>query len=137
MNINKKPVRRQHDVTTVSEVIGCRCTEFRAIQHEGSGLIELMYIKLNDVWHRFYLDAALLFWEEGSEPNADDDLTEGERYTDLCDKLGVRGVAIDEASIRHGVLEVRFANGALLELRNQPQDDGATILSLLPGHETG
>jgi hypothetical protein len=85
------------------------------------------------VWHRFYLDAGLLFWEEGSCPDPEDDLLEGERYTDLGEALSVVGAAIGEIDMHDSQLTLQFENGARLVLRNRAQDDGAEVVGLFPG----
>jgi hypothetical protein len=100
--------------------------------NRADGDIGPLYIQLNGQWHRFYLDAGLLFWREGDEPDPEDDLLEGDDYSDLTKALAVNGCLIEEIRMHEGTLTVRFDNGALLELRSEPQDEGTIIVKLEP-----
>jgi hypothetical protein len=95
----------------------------------------LLYLELSGVWHRFYLDAGLLFWEEGACPDPDDDLLEGERYVDLGEALCVVGVAIGDIEMNDSQLMLRFENGARLVLRSMAQDVGTEVVELVPGRQ--
>jgi hypothetical protein len=94
----------------------------------------LLFLKLDDIWHRFYLDAGLLFWEEGAHPELEDELLEGEGYVDLGERLRVLGGRIAEILMGDCKLLLRFDNGARLVLRNGPQDDGAEVVEESVGH---
>ena len=50
-----------------------------------------MYLKLEEKWHRFYLDACCLFWHEGRPPDPENDLEDGDEYVDWGAQLGVVG----------------------------------------------
>jgi len=89
-----------------------------------------IYLEADDTWHRFYLDAGLLFWEEGSEPNEDDDLLDGECYVDWCSALDVRGVRVSSIKMAESVLTLSFENGAHVVLKHGPRDDATSIVAL-------
>lgn len=125
-------IRRQHENTSFPELRGARCSAFMAVTREQDQRLGLLYIQLSGVWHRFYLDAGLLFWEEGSCPDPEDDILNGERYTDLGEALGVVGVAIGYIEMHDSQLTLQFENGARLVLRNRVQDDGSEVVELVP-----
>lgn len=127
------PIRRQHDDTSLPELVGACCTAFRAVTRRRDQRFGPLYLQLSGVWHRFYLDAGLLFWEEGPGPDPEDDLLEGERYTDLAEALHAAGAAIREVEMHDCQLTLRFENGGRLVLRNQVEDDGAEMVDFVPG----
>ena len=126
-------IRRQHENTSFPELRGACCSAFRAVICERDQRLGLLYIQLSGVWHRFYLDAGLLFWEEGSSPDPEDDVLEGERYTDLGEALCVVGIAIEEIDMHDSQLTLQFENEARLVLRNRAQDVGTEVVELVPG----
>lgn len=126
-------IRRQHEDTNFPELRGAICSAFRAVICERDQRLGLLYIQFSGVWHRFYLDAGLLFWEEGSCPEPGDDVLEGERYTDLGEALGVVGVAVGKIEMYDSKLTLQFENGARLVLRNGVQGDGAEVVELVSG----
>ena len=130
-------IRRQHENTSLPELRGARCSDFIAVSSEQGQRLGLLYIRLSGVWHRFYLDAGLLFWEEGSSPDPEDDVLEGERYTDLGEALCVVDVAIGEIDMHDSQLTIQFENGARLVLRNRAQDDGAEVVEFVAGRSSG
>lgn len=123
-------IRRQHEDTRFPELRGARCSAFRAVTDVHKQHLSPLYIQLSGEWHRFYLDAGLLFWEEGSGPQPEDDLLPDEQYTDLGETLSVVDVAIDDIFMRDSKLTLQFQNGARLVLKNGPQDDGAAVVEL-------
>lgn len=111
---------RQHEDTEVSELYGAECQAFLAVCPVGQATVGPMYLQVEDSWHRFYLDAGLLFWAEGCEPDEDDDLLDDENYADWCEHLEVRGVPITRIVMRSSVLVLSFANGARAVLKHGP-----------------
>jgi hypothetical protein len=126
-------IRRQHESTNFPELRGAICSAFRAVICERDQRLSLLFLQLSDVWHRFYLDAGLLFWEEGSCPEPEDDVLEGERYTELGEALRVVNVAVGEIEMHDSQLTLQFENGARLVLRNRVQGDGTEVVELVPG----
>lgn len=89
-----------------------------------------MYIRLDDQWHRFYLDAGLLFWEEGSAPDEANDLLTDEIYVDWGKQLLVIGIAVSEIAMADSTLILRFQNGATAVLKRGPQDEMTSFAQL-------
>jgi hypothetical protein len=104
---------------TVSELHGRTCSAFRAVGCPGDTIFGLFYLRVEDTWHRFFLDAGLLFWHEGPAPDPEDDLGEGDRYVDLGTELGATGARIAVVEMRDGHFRIEFANGARLRMRNE------------------
>jgi hypothetical protein len=121
-------IRLQHETATVSELRGATCSAFRAIEDSNTGFLGPLYLEASGTWHRFYLDAGLLFWQEGSEPEPEDDLLDGERYIDLAASLGVVGQGLADIEMRDSQLRVEFQNGARLRLEHGPRGDGTSII---------
>ena len=126
-------IRRQHETTSIPELRGTCCSAFKAVIREQDKRLGLLYIQLSGVWHRFFLDAGLLFWEEGRCPDPDDDVLEGERYVDLGESLRVLGIPIQEIEMMDSILTLQFENSARLVLRNEVQDVGSEIVESVPG----
>ncbi len=129
------PIRRQHEATVMSEIEGAVCAEFLAVVGSNETL-RLLYIVLNGAWHRFYLDAGLLFWAEGEEPDPEDELLEDEVFVDLAEKLRCKGDAVRDVTFGNGTLRMEFARGSRLRLHDGVRDDcGGTVEEMVPGEE--
>jgi hypothetical protein len=89
-----------------------------------------MYLRFEDNWHRFYLDAGLLFWAEGTKPDREDDLLDDEIYVDWCELLGVRAVSITGIEMHDSILVLSFENGASVVLKHGPADEATAIVQL-------
>ncbi len=126
-------IRRQHENTSIPELCGTCCSAFKAVIHEQDKRLGLLYIQLSGVWHRFFLDAGLLFWEEGRCPDPDDDVLEGERYIDLGETLHVIGVSIQRIEMRDSTLTLQFENSASLALRNGVREVGSEVVESIAG----
>lgn len=137
MDYRSRPrIVRQHEDTEVSELSGARCQAFLAVCPAGKTTVGPMYLRLEDSWHRFYLDAGLLFWAEGHEPDEDDDLLDDEIYVDWCELIGVRGVPIGRIVMHESILTLSFENGARAVLKHGPADE-VTAIILLDGPNGG
>lgn len=130
---SNKIVSRQHGETQVPEVYGIPCSVFHAVYGSKDHDFGPLYLKLDDTWHRFYLDAGLLFWREGEEPDPDDDLLDDDEYLDWGQQLGVVGIALSEVTMKDSVLRMRFDNGAEIVLKHMPFDEVTSLLSFTPG----
>lgn len=77
-------IRRQHSKTEVQELYGKTCDELLAVvPPEKSNLVYYLYLRVNQTWHQFSLDAGLLFWEENVAPDEEEDISSGEVYRNL------------------------------------------------------
>jgi hypothetical protein len=128
----KEIIRRQHFETQLPEVCGIPCSMFHAVCSRDPVDPGPMYLKLDDTWHRFYLDAAVLFWEEGTQPDRDNDIWDGNKYVDWGQQLSVVGVAISEITMKDSELTIRFDNGAEVSLKHMPLDDFTSLLHFAP-----
>lgn len=126
-------IRRQHEHTSIPELYGKHCAEFKVVLRESDNHYGPMFLHLSGVWHRFYLDAGLLFWEEGPGPDPENDLLDGERYTDFASRLGVIGIPISRIEMDGSRLRLDFDNGARLVLGTEVEDDGAVLIELVVG----
>lgn len=126
------PISRQHGNTAVAELAGSTCQKFLAVTDANECSVSLMFMQVSNVWHRLFLDAGLLFWEEETGPDADNDLGDDEKYTDLGARLKVNGGTIELIRMTDGVLLVIFTNSACLELTIN-QDDETRVTRLVPG----
>lgn len=116
------------------ELCGAVCSAFVGTSGPDPLNVSILYIRLDDTWHRFFLDVGLLLWRSGDEPNPEDDLSPGETYRDLAAELAVLGVALaDIVMTADGVLRITFRNGASLVLSCRSMDDGGTIEELARG----
>lgn len=134
--MKKRPVIRQHEETKVPEVCGIPCSMFHVSLFSRDPVdVGILYIKLDDMWHRFFLDAGLLFWMEGSYPDPENDLVDGEDYVDWGQELSVLGVALSEVTMNDSVFRLRFDNGAEIVLKRMPFDEETSLLRLIPGND--
>lgn len=131
---DEKLLSRQHFDTQVPEACGIACSAFHVTYYSKDPVeVGRMYLKLDETWHYFYLDAWALFWREGEQPDWDpDDLLEGEEWVDWGQQLGVIGVAASEITMEDSVLTMRFENGAEIVLRHT-FDDVTSLVRFLPG----
>ena len=90
--------------------------------------VDLLHIQLSGVWYRFYLDAGLLFWAEGSGPDAEDDLMDGDRYLDLGEAIHTIGAAVSDIVMEDGRFKLTFDNGARLGLKSEVRGAGAVVV---------
>ena len=100
----------------VDAISGHHCSSFFGIRSESDSSLELLFLQVEGIWHRFYLDAGLLFWEETEGPDPEEDLLEGERYFELASELHVAGARISEFRMSDNRLTLQFENGARLLL---------------------
>lgn len=125
---------RQHETTRIVELEGVTCEAFRAVRPVAdANSLSILYLKAQNVWHRFYLDAGLLFWKEGAAPDPDDDLRDNEYYCDMADALKVKDVAIRSIIMADDVCTIEFANEAVLTLRHEVDADATLIERMQSG----
>lgn len=121
---------RQHDTTSLTEIYGQECNNFLAII-DLDGLVGPMFLYIDQQWHRFFLDAGVLFWCQGMAPT-DDELLEGERYVNWAEYLSIIGSHVTLLTFQSSQLELLFDNGARLVLEHLPADDGTRVVLLCP-----
>lgn len=126
-DMQREGIVRQDFETSIPELFGEKCEQLLAIV-DADGSAWVLYLAVRGVWHRFFLDAALLFWSEGRDPYEEDELLEGEVYEDWAEDLGVKGAALAEISMRECVFTMRFDNGGVLELKDTFPDAHDTVV---------
>lgn len=128
--MSKEPIYRQDEETTVPELYGQRCSAFGAVVRPGDERWGLAHLQLDGGWHRFYLDAGLLFWAEIPAPSLEDDLDDGEIYRDIGASLRAIGAEITKIEMRDCILVLEFGTGARVVLRCGVEENGAEVLEL-------
>lgn len=127
----RPPIICQHEETEIRELVGARCQAFLAVSSTARSEANLMYLQLDDQWHRFYLDVGVLFWKEGPAPDEDDDLLTDEMYVDWGKQLQVIGIAVSEIAMADSTLNIRFQNGAKVVVKQHgPLTEMNTIVQL-------
>ena len=130
-------VVRQDWETEIPEVCGIPCSNFQVYFISRNPInVGVMFLRLEEKWHRFFLDACCLFWHEGRAPDPENDLEDGDDYVDWGAQLGVVGVALSEVTMKDCVLTVRFENGAELVLKDDTDEVTTSILSFKPGTDS-
>lgn len=119
-------VSRQHDLTEVTEIYNQPCDLLLAVMSANREVVTFVYAFVAGIWHRFYLDAGLLFWDEGVAPDEEEDLDQGEIYVDLAARLRTVGNTFKEIRMANSRLTLRFSGGARLVLE---EIDDVTIIA--------
>jgi len=118
MTIREDEIYRQDCNTDVDEVIGHVCEEFLEVRGIEEGEPHYFYLKLSGLYHRFSLDAGLLFWRSHQEPDPEYDLDLDCRYVNLGEELKVIGVAVEKVHMGEDRLDMVFGNGVRLEIQS-------------------
>ena len=84
----------------------------------------VLFLQLNDVWHRFFIDAGVVFWKTVVAPNPPPDEAEhSSRLTDIGARHGLMGrrlSAIEAIDLPGGgALRLAFEGGPTIILNNQ------------------
>jgi len=123
-------VTRQHDETELTEVLGHLCEDFVAVFSPDIECYEILYIKLSGVFHRFFVDAGLLFWASDAAPDENDDLSEGtDQYVNLAERYNLSGLRIDGLRFSDFRLGLKFSNDTQLAFEGRGMDSGAWLIN--------
>ncbi|CAN5629439.1 hypothetical protein BH09VER1_BH09VER1_14630 [soil metagenome] len=125
--MNEKIISRQHETTTLEELEGKLCSEFLVVYDAKLKKYGCCYMNVEGVFHRFYLDAGLLFWRSHRSPDPENDLGEGDCYVDFGKKFKVAGINVVNISMGNCRLDIRFENGVEILLKNEVQGIGAEL----------
>ena len=126
--MSSDPIYRQDEETSIPELYGQRCTAFGAVVRSRDAHWGPVHLQLDGRWHRFYLDAGLLFWVEIPAPTIEDDLSDGETYQDIGASLRVLGAFVAKIEMHDCTFVLEFGTGARVVLRCRVEDDGAEVL---------
>lgn len=70
------------------------------------------------------MDAGLLFWRSHEPPDEEEDIFEGEEYSDLGIQLNVIGYRFKKIYMNStNTLSIKFSNGGKLVLQNNADDE--------------
>jgi len=128
-------VIRQHAETEISELYGLMCERFLVTRSSKKpDHVSLCYLRVADVWHRFCLDAGLLFWRQGAPSHPDDSLFEDEERIDLGTAWDIAGQVIERISYHDEELRFVVENGNGFKLTSL-SFDGAVICSPLASRQ--
>ena len=116
---------------------GLICERLLVVYDEKDGEVGPLYLLVNKRWHRFYLDAGILFWQEGEAPDAEEDLSEGEVYLDLANELCALGVKINMVDFGDCELLVEFENQARFRIYSTVRADTNRFLERSAGSDSG
>jgi hypothetical protein len=120
---------RQNADTELTELLGRTCEQLVVVPADAEILV--FYARIDDVWHRFFIDGGLLFWREGSRPDSEEDLDSEESYSDLSAELNLTGASFTSLGYHDGLLEMTFSNGARLICREGQR--GARVVEKVRG----
>lgn len=126
--MNPNFINRQLDNTTLTEVNGKICRDFIGVFSGKINKYLYFYIDISKIYHRFYLDAGLLFWSSDVNFDPENDLLEGDHYVNLGNKFNVTGSKIENISMANCHLDMEFNNGVRITLKNDVQKVGAELI---------
>jgi len=93
-------INRQHHTTQIPQLVGKECEELIGIGNSIQEGIYLFFIKLSGDYYRFFIDEGVLFWDEATK----EDLDEEDGYLDLLlyykTKLGkIKNISMKNSSL--------------------------------------
>ena len=104
-------IRRQHETTTIDELIGESCTNLLGVGPGNDCGFYFSYLEASNTWYRFFIEHGILFWDTVA-PDPEDDLAEGEDYDDLLKRYGVtKNERLDAVNMKDGRLTITFSGG--------------------------
>jgi hypothetical protein len=117
---------RQHDDTEVIEWYGHPCEQLLLLVDE-SGDPLIFFAMIANSWHRFYLDAGILFWREIVALSLEDELEQGDKVVDLGKDLAWSGRNFEEIRMKDNQLTIRVSGGGKLVVVSTPRSESARI----------
>lgn len=111
-------ISRQHSETEIHEITGMVCNNLLAVRGSTQDTVHVLYLSVDSLWLRVFIDCGVLFLESVSEPGREDDLETGEEYRDLASELGSLGLTIGEAKMANGAFAVMFDNGLEIQFED-------------------
>jgi len=97
-------IRRQHEHTSIPELYGKRCAEFKAVLRESDRHYGPMFLKFSGVWHwsrrprGSYLNQGYTMTESNNMPSR-----LGARWTSIANELGLQVIAPALISLPSGI----------------------------------
>ena len=122
-------IRRQHFETEINELYGKTCDEIIAVaKNDNPEVVILMYIQVDKIWHRLYLDAGALFWHEGMKPDEEEDIFDDENYLNLGIQQGFKGKEFSLIQWKDDKFTICFENNRGLQMIEKGDE---TIIKML------
>ena len=115
----------------IPELRGAICTKLvqQKYWHQGQQVEQanVVYLQVdNKQWHRFFIDAGVLFWKIVDRPDNWDTKVEDEHHypqTDMAEQYGLVGREIESITSKNrglvSELQVRLSGGIILVLKNE------------------
>ena len=126
-------VTRQHSETEITEVYGQTCQKFIVTrQKKHPDRVSLLYLRLDGVWHRFFLDAGLIHWQLGSPSQTDDAPFITEEQFDLGATWKFVGLVVEHIAFSEERLTVRFAGGHGFQVFTEAFDGESICRQIFP-----
>lgn len=124
---------RQSSETTIPELTNASCERVMIVQlPDRPDEAEVLYIRLNSIWHKVVIHYGTLFWEGGEGPDAGDDLLDGEVYFDAAKWGRLGGEVVHWVKMSDNVLEISFGERSL-RLQYYPDDDRVRFALVISG----
>lgn len=121
-------ISRQHEQTEIYEIHGAECKRMLAVPGANDGEIIFVHMLVGETWLRFFLDAGVLFVEEGVGPVPDEDLADGEDYIDLTAKYDCEGSKIEKASKHEDVFELALSADLIFTFKQVGDNPPTTLI---------
>lgn len=110
-------ITRQHSETEIHEIYGETCKELLAVvKKEKNNIADYLYLRTDEMWHRFALSAGLLFWDDNEAPDEEEDIEEEEAYRDLATELKLTHKIIKKIKMANGQLSFTVEDGSGFKL---------------------
>jgi len=129
-------ITRQHDETTIPELVGKRCVELIGVPAKGRNEILFGFLRTPQEWHRFGLDAWILFWRSDSPPDPADDLADDRGYWDIAKRAGVAGRKLRRIEMSRNILQIQFEGGTSIVFEGNQAGDPVSHVKILEERKT-
>ena len=110
-------ITRQHSETEMQELYGQVCHALVAVvEEEKNNIAYCLYLRTDQTWHRFSLDAGVLFWDENEAPDEEDDISGSVAYRELGIELKLVNKTLNKIKMENGRLDFQVEDGTSFQL---------------------
>ena len=110
-------ITRQHSKTEIFEIYGKACQQLIAVvEEENINHVYYFYLFTGNIWHRFTLDAGLLFWDENVSPDQEEDISNGEIYRNVGVEFGLLDKPFNKIKMENNKLCISVDDGSFFEV---------------------
>ncbi len=110
------PIYRQHESTELQEIHNKKCNKILGIPTDNDGIFIALYVQLNEIWLRVFIQAGILFVDECDGPDPEDDLDDNEEYVDISLPYDDQCLMVKSAVMKDGVFQIVFSEYLKLSL---------------------